>query len=278
MSLLLALPRELRDNIIEHVHLSKRHVPTTLKELRATHREPVCNDWHFISRKQTPFFNFTDSATPSTSCAGLLLTNKQLHSETKATIKRLSKNDIEYELDVKVLQDTAFFLTWVRIPVICRTIHRLKVNVQTVAIPEQLPGTYKMIHSDGMSYLMPIIFALLDRLTSSRPKARSPRAINPLWITNFDLSFLNAPKIVTVIQAAGPPSLWSPGSDIEIHEGEGEDAVVRGPMQLCDYAKAWFGKTKDAGVNSEAGFWIRLANMKLVTLRVGERIEWKIDM
>ena len=99
--MLLSLPRELRDMIIEHVLLTPR--PTPLPKQPTKPADGVQSSWP----------NTYDLQTMPPLCTGLLRTNKQLRHETK---ERACRIDIPLVLDIFAQQDCTVQHTWLSQP------------------------------------------------------------------------------------------------------------------------------------------------------------------
>jgi hypothetical protein len=134
--LLLALPREIRDEIIALVLASTRDGYSSIEEAeptRATKENP--DNVPFLSlgfgRGRTHFEQpfYTTNSLP------LLLVNHQISSEAASAIARLSTHPISYELDVMFVNEVEIWPTWLRVPVLAKQLEDVNVTIRTLGTP-----------------------------------------------------------------------------------------------------------------------------------------------
>ncbi|KAF1961825.1 hypothetical protein CC80DRAFT_589315 [Byssothecium circinans] len=201
MSRLLSIPRELRDEILLLVVEGRRLTPTSVFEVKKQQRESLHDfseyEWHSGSS-----FYLTDSAAYSLNAPPLFLCNKQIQAETRAIIHRRGLN---YELEIKVLNDRYFAPTWVSIPALAEKVNRVSVVFQSTGAFEYRPsgcpflpegkGTHDIWQRGcgGPCMWVWMLYGLLQRFlyhgpVGARSETSRPRAIA---IDNLELDFVD---------------------------------------------------------------------------------------
>jgi hypothetical protein len=121
MPSLLDIPPELRESIIRHV-LYNHHTPpeTPSKSNRVSLQDFQYNGYKMYHvKRRTRCFS---------SCTSLLLTNRQLFTETRSVINRMKSTT--YILDISVLNEMNLFPTWISVPYITKRVSTLHVDVR----------------------------------------------------------------------------------------------------------------------------------------------------
>jgi hypothetical protein len=122
---LTSIPRELRDQILQHVIQSHQNQPPALGQTfdeLTQHRKileaPLLQSWNCLV--------LNDPKSVVANVTNLLLVNRQLHSETLASIQRL--NARVYELDVVLLDEILPLPTWLHVPILTTALDAVNVN------------------------------------------------------------------------------------------------------------------------------------------------------
>jgi hypothetical protein len=125
MATLVSIPRELRDQILDHViqsHQNERPaLDQTFGELvenREILKSPKLGSWC------NTVLNIPESVTPN--ATNLLLVNRQIHSETLQAIKRLNARTLE--LDVIILDEILPLPTWIHVPTSSTSLDKVNVT------------------------------------------------------------------------------------------------------------------------------------------------------
>lgn len=127
MSPFLNLPFELRALIIEHVLYTPLSPPVTPLESEAM-------EYHDLEYKAWKggggkvYYHKQQSKDTSADSLSLLLTSRQLSTETRAILGHRRK--IDYILDVSVKNDLHLFLTWLSVPCLTTHVSTLYANVR----------------------------------------------------------------------------------------------------------------------------------------------------
>ena len=110
MVTLLSLPREIRDQILQEAIFFQRHPPAS----PSVSQDRIClrNTFDFYWTGETNIY--IERGQISNTQLSLLLTNHQLHAETKELSKRSS--EVPYRLDVMVVKECGLFPTWLSYP------------------------------------------------------------------------------------------------------------------------------------------------------------------
>lgn len=129
MPALLTLPYEIRDAILVTVLFSSRPAPPDVATAALRRIEPLPRDqsryaaWPFGLRHTR--FERTDyicNAYP------LLLVNKQLSTETKSAVSRLTLTGLSYQLDVMFVHEHELWPTWLCIPSLAEQVDHVDVT------------------------------------------------------------------------------------------------------------------------------------------------------
>ncbi|GLI79351.1 hypothetical protein PoHVEF18_007682 [Penicillium ochrochloron] len=119
MSILLDLPFELRALIIEYVLYTPLSPPVTPLESEAMeYHDLEYRAWQGGGGKA--YYHKSQSKTTFLNCLSLLLTNRQISTETRVILGN-KNGKVNYVLDVSVKNDLDVFLTWLSVP--CLTTH-----------------------------------------------------------------------------------------------------------------------------------------------------------
>ncbi|KAF2686409.1 hypothetical protein K458DRAFT_486370 [Lentithecium fluviatile CBS 122367] len=137
---LLAIPRELRDQILTYVLVARRQPPTTLSEIRQQDRD------FRDGRLEKNIYYSRNPADYKSNSLPALLTCRQLHSEILEILNRFS---FGYELDVKFLNERYFVPTWVLIPIISKNIPHLRAVFQSMGTYERQPEEFPIGNEYG---------------------------------------------------------------------------------------------------------------------------------
>jgi hypothetical protein len=133
MSQFLTMPRELRDKILLLVLYACRPTPATLEEVEEQQRKTLHGNGsdESIYYGSSSFYTLTDAAYYALNGPPLLLCNKQLYQETKAVIDR---HGLNYELDIKIVNDQYIAPTWKSIPFHAERLNQVNVVFQSIGI------------------------------------------------------------------------------------------------------------------------------------------------
>lgn len=126
-SSLLTLPHELLSEIIDLVVSSTRAPPTNPEDLASSERfeDTQCVGWfgdNLVERDPNP-------ASYRPTCQGLLLTNRQLHIETLASIERTCAG-VSYALDVMLDNEQKLLPTWTFVPKFSRHVNTVTATMR----------------------------------------------------------------------------------------------------------------------------------------------------
>src|ERR1700759_391866 len=122
MSRFLALPRELRDRIIELAITHQVNAPTTLADVgQRIELEDI--DYFSLTNGRGVFYA---ADIPSTSPFALLAVNHQIRTETCEAIRRLP---LTCECDVIIANEDALYVTWTYVPPIFKPLKALWPNL-----------------------------------------------------------------------------------------------------------------------------------------------------
>jgi hypothetical protein len=122
MSRLLALPRELRDRIIEFAITHQANAPTTLTDVG---RRIELEDIEYFSLTSGRGVQYAADV-PSTSPLALLAVNRQIRAETCEAIRRLS---LTCECDVIIANEDSLYVTWTYVPPIFKPLKAMRPNL-----------------------------------------------------------------------------------------------------------------------------------------------------
>ncbi|KAJ4296812.1 hypothetical protein N0V90_006860 [Kalmusia sp. IMI 367209] len=136
-SALFKIPREVRDEILSFVLLSRYPVPQTPEEIEEQERQvPVALREHY----REGLYYICDETAYTSNALSLLLTNKQLHAETRDALERL---DIPFELDIKFVNDRYLAPTWTSIPTKTQHFKHLRTVFQSIGEWQKPPQESK---------------------------------------------------------------------------------------------------------------------------------------
>ncbi|KAJ5703248.1 hypothetical protein N7488_010796 [Penicillium malachiteum] len=125
MCLFLNIPFELRALIIEHVLYTPLSPPVTpLQSDGIEYNDLRYKAW--VGRGSKAYYK-PQSMASSPSCLSLLLTNRQISTETRMMLGRMK---VDYILDISVKDDLNIFLTWLSVPCLTTHISTLYANVR----------------------------------------------------------------------------------------------------------------------------------------------------
>jgi hypothetical protein len=128
MSLFLNLPFELRALIIEHVLYTPLNPPVSpLESEGMEYHDLEYRAWQGGGGKA--YYHKQQRKTTSADSLPLLLTNRQLSTETQAILGHRNRK-IDYILDVSVRNDLDLFLTWLSVPCLTTHVSTLYANVR----------------------------------------------------------------------------------------------------------------------------------------------------
>ncbi|PTU20629.1 hypothetical protein P175DRAFT_0531969 [Aspergillus ochraceoroseus IBT 24754] len=125
MSRFLDIPLELRELIIARVLYSSTDPPSTALELNGQEYYDL-NYSAWVSSGTHVYYTQQDMPS-SSKCLSLLLTNRQLSTETRAVLER---RKLDYIVDISVKNELDLFLTWQSVPCLSTHISTLYTNVR----------------------------------------------------------------------------------------------------------------------------------------------------
>ncbi|KUL85782.1 hypothetical protein ZTR_07396 [Talaromyces verruculosus] len=125
MSLLLKIPLELRELIIEHVLYTPVNPPAAPTESDLVQYNDLRYKAWAGGSAETYYTQ--QNMTSSSNCLPLLLTNHQISMETRAMLQR---RKVDYILDISVKDDLILILTWLSVPSLTTHISTLYANVR----------------------------------------------------------------------------------------------------------------------------------------------------
>jgi hypothetical protein len=182
MSNFLDIPREIRDTIYEIV-LGEGHPLPLDADVYKTNRVKNVDEYRGDRFNRLPFNN-----TP-VSGLGLLLTNRQICSETQEAVKRYARaQQLCLRLDIILKTEGLLYPTWTHIPFFSWNIHRLEVNFR-------IAGHNNMRYFFmGSTLLALALFALTDRFLRYGPTFMSSQK-NFQGVIHIKTLFIN---VVTI--------------------------------------------------------------------------------
>lgn len=134
MSELLRLPLELRDEILRLVLLSRPQAHHSSQLAFGDGDDVLVNSSPPEQNPVAEFLNKTGSLKFLPAWSALLLTNWQLHYETKDALRRLPAGGLQYDLEVEFRKEQALYFTWVSVPKVSRHVERLRVRFRTSGV------------------------------------------------------------------------------------------------------------------------------------------------
>lgn len=120
MTVLLTIPRETRDAIIELVLFSGRPAPVDYNYVSIPART-TSEDIDYQSSLGSRGVMY-ESETMTPAATPLLLANRQLHAETKGVLERMPGGGHKYSLDLMFVQERELWPTWTSLPTLDVTI------------------------------------------------------------------------------------------------------------------------------------------------------------
>lgn len=179
MSLLMSLPRELRDKICTYAILTPKNEPPTLNQTfdeflegRQVLSNPSSNASSGTAFVRYRLEKFVATSTP------LLLVNHQLNAETISNM-RIMEGTHDYEIDIVLLDEIMLIPTWLHVPVLTTRIDTLNVTFRISGIFDAGTDAYKAYEfgsdngfrgGDGGPYPMVWpIYRLLERFIKVGP-------------------------------------------------------------------------------------------------------------
>jgi hypothetical protein len=128
----LALPPEIRDQILSYAISSAAPEPGTNRSFQE------CKDLEYLSRiggSGVCYSSFSHSTNPS----GLLRTNKELHEETKAILKRFKEKEAnKYTLNICLVKESILHAEYTSVPPLQRNVDELAVTFH-ISGPSEAP-------------------------------------------------------------------------------------------------------------------------------------------
>ncbi|KAF2248296.1 hypothetical protein BU26DRAFT_551631 [Trematosphaeria pertusa] len=192
----LTIPRELRDEIITLILLSCRETPRTPSEIEDQDRE-VLRDISLAGWNYPAVFYSKDAADYTPTCLPLLLTNKQLHAETKENLERLPAKGTNYELDVKFVKEQYLAPTWALVPVLSERVNHVRAVFQSTGTFERniskahLRDIWRRGCGGPPGYVW-MFYILLERFLHAGPVGRCTHdEQKPVTINCLELDFID---------------------------------------------------------------------------------------
>lgn len=143
---LLTIPAELRALVITQALYNRETPPSTPSETDRTDFQDIdYRAW----RSCTSIYHEQRGQHCPSNALPLLLTNRQLSAETQALIDiERQKSNLQYHLDISVLNDYHLFVTWLSVPWISNRLDSLAVDIRIFGhILSQ--GTARSLSGDG---------------------------------------------------------------------------------------------------------------------------------
>ncbi|KAH8673484.1 hypothetical protein BX600DRAFT_433110 [Xylariales sp. PMI_506] len=142
MSRLLAIPREIRDQVIQHVLSHQLPAPTTEAAFDTKDRQTLpyakSEGWEHVYLERRPQYG--------RDARMLMLVNRQLFHEVQ-DVSRIEANRMpDYTLDVAFLKDVTFRPTWLSVPALAPRIDTLLARFRILDLPRGMELTYGMKH------------------------------------------------------------------------------------------------------------------------------------
>ena len=150
MVLLLELPQELLDRIVELVLLSEREPPDNPDvadetDNRVLHSYKFAQSWRYGPSHVLwePSFAYISNAHP------VLTVNKLLYASTKTAIERLraTPGRLVYKLDALVADERVIYPTWTCVPFQSRSVDRVEVTFRIIGADADLVNG-RVLHND----------------------------------------------------------------------------------------------------------------------------------
>ncbi|KAH7413816.1 hypothetical protein DE146DRAFT_626937 [Phaeosphaeria sp. MPI-PUGE-AT-0046c] len=294
---LLALPREIRDQILAYVTQQHQNDPTAIVQNfdELTRGRKIPNKPQLASWTKIVLHNPEGIRANAT---GLLLSSHQLRSETLETIDRLDAR--VYELDVIVLDETLPILTWLHVPFFTDRVDKVNVTFRISGSYDEARmhqwqpqsddklakryATYDRYkgfrgYGDGSSSCHPLamqLYSILERFIKAGPvgdmskdcehrhvvvKAINMKVERP---SHIDPALYAMPRSSTGSTIASG-SVLKP-SFLAVFIGNSMATLLAGTQ----YDAFWFGKIIFEHVDSIS---ISLGDRKLRTIDVAEKLE-----
>ncbi|KAH6853999.1 hypothetical protein B0I37DRAFT_20311 [Chaetomium sp. MPI-CAGE-AT-0009] len=246
MAILLILPREIRDRILQDAIFIQHPLPASpsVSQDRIRLRNTRDQFWH-------PKTNiYIQRGRGDKTQLSLLRTNRQLRTETEELLKRLLETT-PCRLDVMFVNGCGLFPTWLSLPGLQRVINTVHVQVRIFDAPKDMNPEWleaaSFNHSDGsMRTLWNMLFLLTEYLLNGiddlptlydRNAAEAPGMSYTDPVSEFDPGATARYSIQTLILDVLAPSLDPPpatpdseASDFDFEEQHAQLAVFGGAI------------------------------------------------
>ncbi|KAF2794621.1 hypothetical protein K505DRAFT_324657 [Melanomma pulvis-pyrius CBS 109.77] len=196
MASLLSLPRELRDEILGLVLLSRPRAHGTSEVAFGEGAETLVNSCPSKEKAEDIFLNHTGSLKFVPAFSALLLTNWQLHEETKDALHRIPANGLEYELEIEFREERGFYFTWKSIPKLSRFVKCLRVSLRTSGVLEppastSVWSTAQHLELQGPPALIWLCYDILQRLVrlNTTPRLGDDRNDSIVTLNHLEIDF-----------------------------------------------------------------------------------------
>jgi hypothetical protein len=253
MCLLLKIPFELRALIIEHVLCTPVSPPVTPLQSDAIEY----NDLRYMAWAGggSKAYYTQQGMASSPSCLPLLLTNRQISTESRVILGRMK---VDYILDISVKDDLTLFLTWLSVPCLTTHISTLYANVRLFGHIIEKRAVRRQLGDGGRLGFHWSFYAALERFLRYGPVGEKRRKEGDesktqefedrgMLIDTLVLDFQSAelelafpPEVVTYKHWSWRHwgrDLWRDQSEIS----ETLSSYTTRPQWLCEYLQGWIG-------------------------------------
>lgn len=232
-SLLLSLPQELRDFIIEQALTSRGDAPPQLDKEAPTKEH---DDLTYVSRIGGRGVLYT-ARDHLTSPFSLLLVNHQLHDETEAALKRFrTAEGNKYDMDIILANEELIHPTWTSVPPLVRNVDSFAVTFRIFGIGDN--NTNGFMDAEGsVGATVWRLYSVLERfLRCGAAPARSFTEDRQLKLKLLDIN-VDTPKLTEGSQLA--PDHINP-DNLPKHRCENSPHnQVMHPLTLAKFMYVW---------------------------------------
>ncbi|PYH86692.1 hypothetical protein BO82DRAFT_349866 [Aspergillus uvarum CBS 121591] len=251
MSRLLNIPIELRKLIIDHVLYTSLSPPVAPLSLDgAEYRDMSYKAW--VSGGGGIYYT-QKSKLSSSDCLALLLTNRQLSTET---LDILEHRKVDYALDISVQDDLKLFLTWLSVPRLTTHVSTLYAHVRLFGHTIEQHIARRQVGDGGRLGFHWSFYAALERFLRYGPVGEKKRKGEEADTKNFQDRGIAIETLVldfrsAELELAFPPEdvsykhwwFWHCGRDIRSRNAglEPLSSYKTRPEWLCKYLKQEIG-------------------------------------
>ena len=130
MPLILTIPREIRDFILELVVLGARSPPQHASTLQTRGRALAKDDCSYKTWADGLGIWYEDPD-PKIHAFPILLVNRQLRAETLSVIRRLPK---DYWVDLLLVDESAVWATWLSVPCLTTAVNKVQADIRMIGL------------------------------------------------------------------------------------------------------------------------------------------------